>query len=80
MELTRRNLLKGAAALGAAGAVPATLARPALAQITQRRNAINEAAEPPMRLAYRRAKKNIESGGQSYTVDSTQTDQIPNGV
>ena len=28
MELTRRHLLKGAAALGAAGAVPATLARP----------------------------------------------------
>jgi hypothetical protein len=26
MELTRRDLLKGAAALGAAGAVPATLA------------------------------------------------------
>ena len=37
MELTRRNLLKGAAALGAAGAVPATLAFPAIAQTTQKK-------------------------------------------
>jgi peptide/nickel transport system substrate-binding protein len=40
MELTRRSLLKGAAALGAAGAVPATLARPALAQTTQKKELV----------------------------------------
>ena len=40
MELTRRTLLKGAAALGAAGAVPATLARPALAQTTQKKELV----------------------------------------
>jgi peptide/nickel transport system substrate-binding protein len=44
MELTRRNLLKGAAALGAAGAVPATLARPALAQITQKKELVSAQA------------------------------------
>src|SRR5574337_1201948 len=36
MKLTRRELLKGAAALGAAGAVPAALARPAPAQTTSK--------------------------------------------
>jgi hypothetical protein len=35
MELTRRDLLKGAAALGAAAAVPLTAGGPALAQTTQ---------------------------------------------
>ena len=44
MELTRRNLLKGAAALGAAGAVPATLARPALAQTTQKKELVSAQA------------------------------------
>ena len=37
MRLTRRELLKGAAALGAAGAVPGALAGPAHAQTTQKR-------------------------------------------
>ena len=41
MELTRRDLLKGAAALGAAGAVPATLARPAFAQTTQKKELVS---------------------------------------
>jgi peptide/nickel transport system substrate-binding protein len=36
MELTRRDLLKGAAALGAAAAVPLTAGGPALAQTTQK--------------------------------------------
>ena len=44
MELTRRNLLKGAAALGAAGAVPATLARPAFAQTTQKKELVSAQA------------------------------------
>ena len=44
MELTRRNLLKGAAALGAAGAVPATLARPAVAQTTQKKELVSAQA------------------------------------
>jgi peptide/nickel transport system substrate-binding protein len=39
MELTRRDLLKGAAALGAAAAVPTT-ARPALAQTTQKKELV----------------------------------------
>ena len=40
MELTRRDLLKGAAALGAAAAVPTTGIRPALAQTTQKKELI----------------------------------------
>ena len=41
MELSRRDLLKGAAVLGAAGAVPATLARPAFAQTTQKKELVS---------------------------------------
>jgi peptide/nickel transport system substrate-binding protein len=40
MELTRRDLLKGAAALGAAAAVPLTTGGPALAQTTQKKELI----------------------------------------
>ncbi len=40
MELTRRDLLKGAAALGAAGAVPGAHARPAHAQTTQKKELV----------------------------------------
>ena len=40
MELTRRDLLKGAAALGAAAAVPMTAGGPALAQTTQKKELI----------------------------------------
>jgi peptide/nickel transport system substrate-binding protein len=40
MELTRRDLLKGAAALGAAAAVPLTASGPALAQTTQKKELI----------------------------------------
>ena len=40
MELTRRDLLKGAAALGAAAAVPLTAGGPALAQTTQKKELI----------------------------------------
>ena len=41
MELTRRDLLKGVAAVGAAGAVPATLVRPAFAQTTQKKELVS---------------------------------------
>src|SRR6266545_8374079 len=44
MELTRRDLLKGTAALGAAGAVPAALARPAFAQTTQKKELVSAQA------------------------------------
>src|SRR5262245_15542375 len=44
MEFTRRHLLKGAAALGAAGAVPVTLARPAAAQTTQKKELVSAQA------------------------------------
>ena len=40
MDLTRRHLLKGAAAVGIAGAVPSTLARPAQAQTTQKKELV----------------------------------------
>ena len=40
MELTRRDLLKGTAALGAAAAVPMTAGGPALAQTTQKKELI----------------------------------------
>jgi peptide/nickel transport system substrate-binding protein len=40
MELTRRELLKRAAVIGAAGAVPVGLARPAQAQTTQKRELV----------------------------------------
>jgi len=40
MELTRRDLLKGAAALGAAGAVPGAVVRPAQAQTTQKKELV----------------------------------------
>ena len=40
MELTRRDLLKGAAALGAAAAAPLTAGGPALAQTTQKKELI----------------------------------------
>src|SRR4249920_2774633 len=44
MEFTRRHLLKGAAALGAAGVVPVTLARPASAQTTQKKELVSAQA------------------------------------
>ncbi len=40
VQVTRRELLKGAAALGAAAALPATAARPADAQTTQKRELV----------------------------------------
>ena len=40
MELTRRDLLKGAAVLGAAAAVPLTAGGPALAQTTQKKELV----------------------------------------
>ena len=40
MELTRRDLLKGAAALGAAAAVPLTAGGPAVAQTTQKKELV----------------------------------------
>ena len=40
MELTRRDLLKGAAALGAAAAVPLTAGGSALAQTTQKKELV----------------------------------------
>lgn len=45
-------------------------ARAALAELTARRDEQNKTAEAPSRRAYRRGKKNIESGGQTYAVDT----------
>src|SRR5712664_3327744 len=44
MELTRRDLLKGAAALGAAAAVPLTAGGPAVAQTTQKKELVTAQA------------------------------------
>lgn len=49
--------------------------RAALAEITARRNEQNKTAEVPNRRAYRRGAKNIEDGGQSYTVDQNDTNR-----
>ncbi|MFE1934516.1 SLATT domain-containing protein [Streptomyces sp. NPDC059474] len=46
-------------------------ARQVLAEITTRRDEQNKAAEPPNRRAYRKARRNIDSGGQTYAVDDT---------
>jgi hypothetical protein len=45
-------------------------ARALLTELTARRDEQNKTAEPPNRLAYRRARKNIAGGGQDYAVDS----------
>jgi hypothetical protein len=44
-------------------------ARAALAELTARRDEQNRTAEVPSRRAYKKAKRNIESGSQSYSVD-----------
>ena len=44
MELTRRDLLKGAAALGAAATVPLTATGAALAQTTQKKELVTAQA------------------------------------
>ncbi len=47
----------------------ATEARAALAELTERRDEQNRAAEPPSRRVYRAAVRNIAAGGQKYQVD-----------
>ncbi len=44
-------------------------ARDRLADITARKVTINKTAEPPGGFAYRKTKKNLEAGGQSYEQD-----------
>jgi len=46
-------------------------ARAMLGELTSRRDEQNKIAEPPNRWIYRKARKNIESGGQAYTVDDS---------
>ncbi|MFD5497380.1 hypothetical protein ACFWH4_31950 [Streptomyces sp. NPDC127091] len=48
-------------------------ARQALAELTSRRDEQNKTAEPPNKRSYRRAQRNIDSGGQTYAVDETTT-------
>lgn len=47
-------------------------ARAVLGELTARRDEQNKTAEPPNRRAYRRAQKNIASGGQSYAIDGKE--------
>ena len=49
-------------------------ARTALADLTLRRDEQNRSAEPPGKRVYRKAKANIESGGQDYAVDAGPRD------
>jgi hypothetical protein len=53
-------------------------ARAQLAELTARRDEQNKTAEPPNRLARRRAQRNISGGGQTYAVD-TPTNQDEEG-
>jgi hypothetical protein len=52
-------------------------ARVALQDLTTRRDELNQTADPPGRRAYKRAKKNLEEGGQTYAVDPTGGDGGP---
>ena len=45
-------------------------ARSALAELAARRDEQNKTAEVPNRRAYRKAKKNIDAGGQTYEADA----------
>lgn len=45
-------------------------ARSTLQEITARRDEVNKTADAISRFAYRRAGKNIRSGGQSYSTDA----------
>lgn len=47
-------------------------AREALRNLTNTRDELNKTADPPSRLAYGRASKNISGSGQSYAVDQGQ--------
>ncbi|MFC7933397.1 SLATT domain-containing protein [Streptomyces cinereoruber] len=44
-------------------------AREALAALTTRRDEQNAGVDPPSRRAYRKARANLDAGGQSYAVD-----------
>lgn len=44
-------------------------ARLRLAELTERRDALNKTAEPPGSAAYKRAKKLLNDGGQAYEQD-----------
>ncbi|MET7368071.1 SLATT domain-containing protein [Streptomyces sp. NPDC005566] len=46
-----------------------TGAREALAALTARRDEQNAGTDPPSRRAYRKARANLNAGGQTYTVD-----------
>jgi hypothetical protein len=49
---------------------PVAATRAALAELTDKLDEQNRAAEPPTGRSYRKARRNIESGGQSYAVDA----------
>lgn len=52
--------------------IPYEEARTQLAELTARRDEVNKTAEPFSARAYKRAKKNIERGGQTYATDDTR--------
>jgi hypothetical protein len=49
--------------------MPIEEARAAIAELTARRDEQNKTAEPPGSRLYKKARKNIEGGGQTYAVD-----------
>ncbi|WP_234323211.1 SLATT domain-containing protein [Streptomyces bikiniensis] len=46
-------------------------AREALAALTARRDEQNAGVDPPSRRAYRKARANLDAGGQTYAVDGS---------
>jgi uncharacterized protein (DUF1800 family) len=50
-------------------------ARAHLAELTARRDEQNKTSEPISKAAYKKARKNIESGGQSYAADQEPGNQ-----
>lgn len=48
-------------------------ARVQLAGIMERRHSINKSAEPAFKCAYKRAAKNIESGGTEHAIDRNRS-------
>ena len=52
-------------------------ARATLGELTARRDEQNKTVEPPNRRAYRKGKKNISDGGQTYEIDAQPSKDQP---
>lgn len=54
--------------------------RQILSELSARVDEQNKTAEPISRSAYRKARKNIEGGGQTYAVDEARAEESGNGA